>query len=366
MVDEKEEHYEEEGEYHFSDDQVNYDIEPEAATTKASSSLNRESILNKFTQNRRRILGAVSLLVLIGVVYKILVPSAPTTPATEFNPATTAMKAGAPTVTTQTKVTKVETKTAVQTTEPTVATTNPATMMPATNAPQTAAPPYTQQSQAPVVVVAAPPASGSTNLPPNSVPPSSTMPQTAGTPAMNMPPSETTPSVATTNPTMPGQPASYDSQTKDRISALEQQNTAMMNLLQTEYAQKIADSETQSTQVRGKMEELTKRVNRMESNLNQIMQMLQGMNKSQAAAMEPPSAMYNSASRGEPRMTYTVQAIIPGRAWLKSESGDTVTVAEGDYLKKYGRVTKIDPYDGIVSIDTGTKVITLAYGLDGG
>jgi hypothetical protein len=62
-------------------------------------------------------------------------------------------------------------------------------------------------------------------------------------------------------------------------------------------------------------------------------------------------------------MNYSVQAIIPGRAWLKSDSGDTVTVAEGDMLRGYGRVTKIDPYDGIVNIDTGGKVVTLSYGM---
>lgn len=64
----------------------------------------------------------------------------------------------------------------------------------------------------------------------------------------------------------------------------------------------------------------------------------------------------------EPKVIYTVQAIIPGRAWLKSETGETVTVAEGDVLKNYGRVTKIDPYDGVVDIDTGNKMITLSYG----
>ena len=66
-----------------------------------------------------------------------------------------------------------------------------------------------------------------------------------------------------------------------------------------------------------------------------------------------------------PRIIYSVQAIIPGRAWLKSEAGDTVTVAEGDMLKGLGRITKIDPYDGVVEIDTGNKIISLSYGTNG-
>jgi hypothetical protein len=147
----------------------------------------------------------------------------------------------------------------------------------------------------------------------------------------------------------------------DRLASVEQQNAAMVNLLQTEYAQKISDYETQNTATRGKLEEVTKRLNRMESALNQITQLLQAGGRPSLMMGAPPS---EPAKMMEPKITYSVQAIIPGRAWLKSESGDTVTVAEGDLLRNYGRITKIDPYDGIVNIDTGTKVITLSYGMN--
>ena len=50
---------------------------------------------------------------------------------------------------------------------------------------------------------------------------------------------------------------------------------------------------------------------------------------------------------------------------VESESGETVTVAEGDALKGYGRIAKIDPYDGVVMIDTGTRTISLSYGVNG-
>ncbi len=368
MVDEKEEHYEEEGEYHFSDDQVNYDIEPETPKTKSSSGFNKEAVLEKFTQNRRRILGAVSLFLLIGVVYKILVPATTSTPPTEFNQAAAAAKATPAAAT----VAKVTTTTVSQSVTASAASPSAAQ----TPAVQSTPPPsvYTQQNQTPVATVTVTSSPAPTSLPPNSAQSlPSTVSSAAGVPPMGMPPatSQTGMPPAMPSPVVVANPMNtgpFDAQTKDRITALEQQNTAMMNLLQTEYAQKIADTETQSNAVRGKMEELTKRVNRMETSLSQITQLLQGMNKSQASGPmgSAPASMYNAASRSsEPRMIYSVQAIIPGRAWLKSESGDTVTVAEGDYLKKYGRVTKIDPYDGVVSIDTGNKVIMLSYGLDG-
>lgn len=140
----------------------------------------------------------------------------------------------------------------------------------------------------------------------------------------------------------------------ERLTALEQQTSAMMNLLQTEYAQKISDTEMQENMMRGKMDEISKKINRIESNLQQVAQ----------KAREEPAVPVTRAGRNEPKINYTVQAIIPGRAWLKSESGDTVTVAEGDILRNYGRITKIDPYDGIVEIDTGNRVVALSYGMN--
>ncbi len=373
MVDEKEEHYEEEGEYHFSDDQVNYDVEPEAAAaTKPVSTFTKDAFLAKFTQNRRKILGVVSLVILIGVVYKILMPAA-APPSTDFNPAPTAAKTAKPmaapgeksTAVSQPASTPVSPPTAAA--SPTVENKPVSSPMPAVEnkpAPSTAM--QNQPPASPAAMTPPPTASATVTSPIPPVPQS--LPATAPMPPITQSTVQP-PGVANqTTPTVVTPPPMLDGQAKDRITALEQQNTAMMNLLQTEYAQKIADTETQANAVRGKMEELTKRVNRMEASLDQITQLLQGMSKSQASGVmggAPPS-IYNVGARpAEPRMIYSVQAIIPGRAWLKSESGDTVTVAEGDYLKKYGRVTKIDPYDGIVAIDTGNKIITLSYGVDG-
>ena len=81
------------------------------------------------------------------------------------------------------------------------------------------------------------------------------------------------------------------------------------------------------------------------------------LSKQQAVEATP-----QPAAATEPKIAYTVQAIIPGRAWLRSDAGDTVTVTEGDVIKDVGRITKIDPYDGIVQVNTGTKVVSLTYG----
>ncbi len=385
MVAEKEERYEEEGEYHFSDDQVNYDAEPEAPKASSTSFFSKGALLEKFKRHRKGLLGTLSLVVLVSVVYKILIPAS-TSPATEFSQTGTASKTEKPTekavVAKPKDTTSPPAQPVVQSNAVPAASTS-APVMPVQSVenkqaidgkPTAPAPVVAQQNAAPTVTpVATPTALPSVNPPLNAVPqsPPIVTPPTAGSssnqvastaPLATLPPAQPAASVTVQAPPI------VDARTKDRITALEQQNTAMMNLLQTEYAQKIADTETQSMAMRGKMEDLTKRINRMEASLNQITQLLRGTGRSQASGVmgNTSSASFNTMGRpAEPRMVYGVQAIIPGRAWLKSESGDTVTVAEGDYLKGYGRVTKIDPYDGIVAIDTGNKVINLSYGVGG-
>ena len=50
---------------------------------------------------------------------------------------------------------------------------------------------------------------------------------------------------------------------------------------------------------------------------------------------------------------YVVHAVIPGRAWLKSSSGQIITVAEGDSLGDYGKIALIDAANNIVRTSSG-------------
>lgn len=56
-------------------------------------------------------------------------------------------------------------------------------------------------------------------------------------------------------------------------------------------------------------------------------------------------------SSSEPN--YSVHAIIPGRAWLKSASGQILTVTEGDKIGDYGTVAVIDAANGLVRTSSG-------------
>jgi intracellular multiplication protein IcmG len=129
-----------------------------------------------------------------------------------------------------------------------------------------------------------------------------------------------------------------------------------MSQLQADYSRQINEYASQNRALQDQMQSLNARVAGMESQLAQLLQAL--MHPAQAAPKEHETTV-------EQRITFNVQAIIPGRAWLKSASGETVTVAEGDVVRDLGRITKIDPYDGVVEINTGNKVVALSYGNGG-
>jgi hypothetical protein len=69
----------------------------------------------------------------------------------------------------------------------------------------------------------------------------------------------------------------------------------------------------------------------------------------------------NQSSEIRKKKQYFVQAVVPGRAWLKAADGTVETVAVGDDLSGYGKVTSIDPYSGAVETSTGGSIV---YGLD--
>lgn len=59
---------------------------------------------------------------------------------------------------------------------------------------------------------------------------------------------------------------------------------------------------------------------------------------------------------------YYVEAVIPGRAWLRGIDGSAITVSVGDTISGYGRINSIDSYSGVVVTSLGGS---LKYGTSG-
>lgn len=327
-------------EYHFSEEDVSYDVETEVPKTSKTNSA--QLVLNRLTRSKRMLISIAVFFALIFIVYKMVSPSS-SVPSTNI----------APVVAQKTSSKPMENKPTSSIVQPTVAATVPApvsipaeTIAPANNSVATQPMPPTMQ---PVMQSSAQPMP-STMQPQTAMTPPPAQPAPVAAPMMTPSTAAATPSGAVIPPT------SVIDQGIAAMTATENNLTAQM---QSTSAQKINEFEAQNKALRDQLDTLNARMSTMENQLNQLVQALMKQNQSQAVT---PASPVETAQPAVPKIAYSVQAIIPGRAWLRSDSGETVTVAEGDVIKDAGRVTKIDPYDGVVEINVGGKLVSLSYG----
>ena len=347
---------------------MSYEVE----SPKEAAPINtpKESIVNRLTSSKRMLITIVVFMVLVFVAYKMVAPTS-TAPATDIvpppvtvaqqNPASA--KNPAPAMSMQAPPATAAASTPVMPAN-SPASPPPVVMVQATPAPQAPtvvipAPAQTAAAPQPVMANAQP---ATQSIPPapltppqqmQSQPPAISMPAVipvqSVTPAMNQSPQMTS---------GPGTGGSIDA----KMAELAAENQKLIGMLETEYTQKMNDFQTQNKNLTDQVQTLNSRVASMETQMNQLVQALTRQVQSGSAANVTPAQPQPAI---QPKIPYNVQAIIPGRAWLKSDSGETVTVAEGDSVKDLGRVTKIDPYNGVVEIDTGSKVVSLSYGNGG-
>lgn len=312
MKDHNEDKAPDEGEYHFSDDEAHYNTEEvadvekeeEATSIDASSKQNLLAHIN----NKKTIISIVVFIILLGLAYRFLVPQS-NTPPTDF---------------------KKDVPQSVQNTVSTIP--NKMQKLPSSN---------------PLV-------SNAINNEQNLLVSGGKLPAELTRSSQN-------------NDLLPqalkGAPNKSETLDMDKWNKLQQQAEALLSLLQTQVRQKNNEEQpfnpSTLNDINNKIQELTTRLSSLEVAFHQFTQIMRTIYKN---PMNPVKSNLPPQTPVKPKIIYTVQAIIPGRAWLKSESGETVTVALGDTLKGYGRINKIDPYDGVVIIDTGNKLLTLSYG----
>jgi hypothetical protein len=361
MVHERDEKYEgqEDGEYHFSDDQANYEMEPDEAahsTETKVAAAPKSAASGGIEQYKRPLIGVTVFVVLIFLVYKITAPSGTAVPgditqgSSVAAPAATVQKPVAPANTAAQSAFQPLSRPLGMSASSTSGAAQPAAQAPAAPVEPVILTDTTQTADQLVMPAAAQQPAPAINVQQSSV----------YNPAH--------PSADINGNSMVAEPAEV-ALLNQKITALTQQNAKM----QMDYSQKIADYESQNTVLQAKVQDLSARLANMETTLAHLGRAVQqdaqsgGMNPNRPRAMAASGGMsaQGMMQSSEPKAAYTVSAIIPGRAWLKSEGGETVTVAEGDTLKGYGRIMKIDPYDGVVELDVGGKIVALSYGATG-
>jgi intracellular multiplication protein IcmG len=85
---------------------------------------------------------------------------------------------------------------------------------------------------------------------------------------------------------------------------------------------------------------------------SQQMGRLQTVSRSKSTASRTPARRVTAA----PRAVYAIQAVIPGRAWLMSDQGSSLTVSRGSSVPGYGTVRVINAKVGRVFTSSGRVI----------
>jgi intracellular multiplication protein IcmG len=123
----------------------------------------------------------------------------------------------------------------------------------------------------------------------------------------------------------------------------------------------------QTAQNSAQMNNISRNVQTLESQMMKLNNVLLDLLKEakQQKATEAQSVDHQGQVKGSQEGTtelrYYIQAIIPGRAWLKDSNGKIFTVTTGDGIPGYGTVIKIEPKKGLISTDQGRVI---EYGID--
>ncbi len=147
------------------------------------------------------------------------------------------------------------------------------------------------------------------------------------------------------------------------------QRTNAESIATASVANRLNTVEQQLTAEKTDLTQLTSQINDLQSNIGNIntklndltsaVQMMAGeMTRQQAALAAKEAAKRKAASAAKlaPKPVYYVKALVPGRAWLASQNGETITVSLGNDLPGYGRVEAIDPAQGTLTTDSGAII----------
>lgn len=128
----------------------------------------------------------------------------------------------------------------------------------------------------------------------------------------------------------------------ERLSSIESQNQANLDKLSSQI------NELQNT-----VTNLDERLNKL-SNIAQDLITQQQQIAAQKMAVKQKTLIKKQVVI--PKPIYYVRAVVPGRAWLETQHGKTITVSLGDNLPGYGVITAIDTNQGTLTTSLGAII----------
>jgi intracellular multiplication protein IcmG len=142
-------------------------------------------------------------------------------------------------------------------------------------------------------------------------------------------------------------PASDTAPVTNRLSALEEQNT--------NFQSSIDKLNSQVTELQTAVANMNSQITALNQGIQNIADKL-AEQEAKEAALHAVKVHTRKVHHIRIRPIYFVRAIIPGRAWLSTSHGGTVTVRLGDNLPGYGVVQAIDPVQGTITTSVGAII----------
>lgn len=139
----------------------------------------------------------------------------------------------------------------------------------------------------------------------------------------------------------------------------------------SEFSQKISALEVSQGSISSDVSSLNNQISTLSTNVNDLNAKIEGLTQAmnslaaQASAQSQQFATILSAQTkpivkhvvktapAPASIYYYIQAVIPGRAWLVSANGSTITVREGSNVPGYGVIKLIDPAQGRIVTSSG-------------
>lgn len=132
--------------------------------------------------------------------------------------------------------------------------------------------------------------------------------------------------------------------------------TAINEKLTALEANSQANLDKLSSQVTSLQNTLSNLEERLNSLNNTVQDMVNQQQQQLAKKVQAQEKLRAKKMRAVTKSIYFVRAIVPGRAWLLTQSGSTVTVSVGANLPGYGTVVLVDPNQGTVTTSSGAII----------
>lgn len=134
--------------------------------------------------------------------------------------------------------------------------------------------------------------------------------------------------------------------------------TRLQHVSSNEQTQ-LTQLQNQISGLQGNLQQLKKSQQQLTSQVQEFNSQFKELTSQLLTAVTKPSATTPGPQPQVQLMPYPVyhmRAVIPGRAWLEDDQGQSLSVAVGDRLPGYGKVTAINSQQGYVATNLG-KVI---------